>query len=304
MQHKVLIISSEFTGHGHKSIAESLREQYQILSPETEVIIKNGFQFGGRQGDMWERAYSPVTKYVRPVWTACFHITSKYCRVTNKYLAHILGESFIKYLKQEAPDLIVTVHGGFVGSLLDAMEKGGVRIPVAVVVADLVNLSQLWADRRAALTLCPTTESAELLTGWGIRKDRIAITGFPVRQRFCHGNELDTREASASREPSILLINGAERPETIIQVIDSILEKVNASITIVTGRDEKLRTKLLLEYNDKPQVIVKGYCKNLEELMRSHDILICRGSPNVLMEAVNCHIPVVMIGCFARTGKR
>jgi processive 1,2-diacylglycerol beta-glucosyltransferase len=67
-------------------------------------------------------------------------------------------------------------------------------------------------------------------------------------------------------------------------------------MTIIAGRDEKLRTRLTDEYDRTPRVKVMGYCQNIEEYMCSHDILVCRGSPNVLMEAVNCHIPVIMFG--------
>lgn len=296
MTGKVLIISSEYTGHGHKSIAQSLKEQYQLISPDTEVIVKNGFEFGGRLGDIWEKSYSPVTKYIRPVWNACYQITSKYCEITNKYVANNMEGSFIKYLKDEAPDLIVTVHAAFVGSIIDLMKKAGLNIPVAVIVADLVTFSRLWADSRADLTICPTEEASKLLQSWGVHEDKITVTGFPVRKKFYDKNPVASREVSAAKETSILLVNGAEKPETIIQIANDIVENVRATMTIITGRDEKLRAKLLKEYAQNPQISVLGYCQNIEEYMRSHDILISRGSPNVLMEAVNCHIPVVMFG--------
>lgn len=297
MAEKIWIISSEYTGHGHKSIAQSVREQFQQLAPDAVVTVKNGFEFGGRQGDLWEKAYSPVTKYVRPVWNACFQITSKYRDTTNKYISNKIRAAFLEQLKREEPDLIVTVHGSFVGSIVNVVREAGLDIPIAVIIADLVTLSRLWADGRADLTLSPTEEASRLLQEWGVPKDKILVTGFPVRQRFYRVESGPAaEEAAASKEPSVLLINGCEKPETIIQITESILENTDAAMTIIAGRDEKLRSRLEKEYARKPRVRTLGYCQNIEEYMRSHDILVCRGSPNILMEAVNCHIPVVMFG--------
>lgn len=296
MTKNVWIISSEYTGHGHKSIAQSVREQFQQLAPGVRVTVKNGFEFGGRQGDLWEKAYSPVTKYVRPVWNACFQITSKYCELTNKYITNKIRLSFLDELKREEPDLIVSVHGSFVGSVVNVVRETGLDIPVAVIIADLVTLSRMWADGRADLTLSPTKEASELLQGWDVPKDKILVTGFPVRERFCRAESEPDAEAAKAKQPSVLLINGCEKPETIIQITESILENTIAAMTIITGRDEKLRRRLEKEYARMPRVKTLGYCQNIEDYMRSHDMLVCRGSPNILMEAVNCHIPMIMFG--------
>ncbi len=296
MSKNIWIISSEYTGHGHKSIAQSVREQFQQLAPDMKLTVKNGFAYGGRRGNIWEKAYSPVTKYVRPVWNACFQITSKYCELTNKYVTNRIKSAFLKELKREKPDLIVSVHGLFVGSVLNVVRKAGLDIPVAVIIADLVTLSRMWADRRADLTLSPTEEASTLLQEWGVQKDKILVTGFPVRERFYRAESGADAEAAATKNPSILLINGCEKPETLMQITDSILGKTNADMTIITGRDERLRCRLEKEYAREPGIRILGYCQNIEEYMCSHDILICRGSPNILMEAVNCHIPVIMFG--------
>lgn len=296
MSKNIWIISSEYTGHGHKSIAQSVREQFQQLAPDMRVTVKNGFGFGGRQGDLWEKAYSPVTKYVRPVWNACFQITSKYCELTNKYVTNKIRSAFLEELKREKPDLIVSVHGLFVGSVVNVVREAGLDIPVAVIIADLVTLSRMWADGRTDLTLSPTQEASELLQEWGVPKDKIQVTGFPVRERFYREEYLPAAEAAASIQPSVLLINGCEKPETIIQISDSVLENTIAAMTIIAGRDDRLRCRLEKEYARRPRIRTLGYCQNIEEYMRSHDILVCRGSPNILMEAVNCHIPVIMFG--------
>ena len=47
MAKNIWIISSEYTGHGHKSIAQSVIEQFQQLAPDVTVTVKNGFEYAG-----------------------------------------------------------------------------------------------------------------------------------------------------------------------------------------------------------------------------------------------------------------
>jgi processive 1,2-diacylglycerol beta-glucosyltransferase len=45
MKKNILIISSEFTGHGHKSITDSLKEQFARYS-DVNVYVVDGFSLG------------------------------------------------------------------------------------------------------------------------------------------------------------------------------------------------------------------------------------------------------------------
>ena len=42
------------------------------------------------------------------------------------------------------------------------------------------------------------------------------------------------------------------------------------------------------------RVEVYGFVNNIQELMYTSDLAITRGSPNVMMEAVSCNIPIVI----------
>jgi len=72
----------------------------------------------------------------------------------------------------------------------------------------------------------------------------------------------------------------------------------NCRVKIVTGRNRLLKRRLERTIGERfgDRVEIYGFTENIQDLMLSSDIAFTRGSPNVMMEAVACNVPLIITG--------
>lgn len=93
-------------------------------------------------------------------------------------------------------------------------------------------------------------------------------------------------------------MSGGEGVGNMCKIAEALLNNFNCNVQIVAGRNvvlkERLEKYLVARYGKK--VRIYGFKEDIQDLMLSSDIAFTRGSPNVMMEAVSCNIPLVITG--------
>lgn len=298
MKKKVLIISSDYTGHGHKSITESLMEQFSMYD-QVEVRIIDGFALFGNIGLRVGKLYGPVTRNAKELWKIIWDISMKKPSLLCEITELAIKDSFLELLRDMKPDIIISVHAAFNGSVLNILEEYNIRIPFVVVIADLISISQLWADPRADYTICPSDESMEKCLKFGVPKSRLVRTGFPVRSKFYkYADTAVKKEFTGDRPLECLIMSGGEGSGNMARIAKILLNNFNCRVSIITGRNDTLKKRLenslMDEYSSR--VKIYGFTDRIQDLMYSADIAFTRGSPNVMMEAVACNTPLIITG--------
>ncbi len=300
MVNNILIISSDHTGHGHKSITESLCEKFP---DSVNIHVVDGFSLGGRPLIKVGKSYGSITRNMEGLWEIIYDISANKPSLINEIVEMTIKVKFLKLIRKINPDLILSVHPNFNGSILNILEKNRIRIPVITLIADLVSITPLWADNRADYIISPTKEAKEKCISYGVDEKKIKVLGFPVRSRF-HG-ELEEQSFESKNDYTLdkplkcLIMSGGEGVGNMKKIAQILLNNFNCTVSIVAGRNKALRKKLELSLNEKygDRVKVYGFLENVEELMLESDIAFTRGSPNVMMEVVSCNIPLVITGC-------
>ena len=295
----VMIISSDHTGHGHKSVADSINEQL-VKYPGVNVYTVDGFNLGGNIFLKIGKLYGSVTRNAKDLWKLIWDISSKRPSVMNEMTEVMVRENFLKQLSAIKPDIILSVHPIFNGSILNILEERRVKIPFVSVIPDLVSISPLWADSRADYTICPTLESRDKCLEFGVPEHKLVVTGFPVREKFCRNVNTVRKDTivGPGRKPSFLVMSGGEGSGNMSRTAKILLDNFDCNVRIVTGRNAllKKRLEILLAEKYNGRIEVFGFTENIQDLMLSSDILFVRGSPNVMMEAAMCNIPMVITG--------
>jgi processive 1,2-diacylglycerol beta-glucosyltransferase len=294
MRKKILVISSDHTGHGHKSIAESLSEKIG-MSNEVELHIVDGFALGGKLLLGIGKSYGPITRFSQQLWKMIWHFSAFNSFLVDRFVETMIKHKLLSLLEQLKPDLILSIHPNFNGSVITILEKHNINIPFITLIADLVNIYPLWADPRADFIISPTEEAKEKCLEFGVPSERIKVTGFPVRQRFYRQS---LKSFKIKNEPNFLIMSGGEGTGNMKAIAENLLNNFKCSVTIIAGRNEKLKEQLESSLSDQygKRVEVLGFVKNIQDYMFAADVAITRGSPNVMFEAFASNLPIIITG--------
>jgi UDP-N-acetylglucosamine:LPS N-acetylglucosamine transferase len=291
---KILVISSDHTGHGHKSIAEALHEKINV-DTQIDIHVVDGFALGGTALLNIGKSYGPITRYSAKLWDTIWHLSAKNSVLVDKFVEALIKKHFLSLLNKVKPDLILSIHPNFNGSVINILRKENIHVPFGTLIADLVNIYPLWADQRVDFILSPTEEAKEKCLEFGVPEEKIRVVGFPVRERFHRYSRKRTNERSTL---NFLMMSGGEGVGNMRVSAEKLLEHFDCTVSIIAGRNEKLQMELessLKErFGDRAQIY--GFVKNIQDLMQAADIAITRGSPNVMFEAVATNLPIIITG--------
>ena len=295
---KILILSSNETGHGHKSIAEAL---YERLSPHAEVEIVEAFRLLGRVGVKAGRMYGPITRLGPDFWKLIWETSYNRPDTVDQLMSSLLHDRFMHRLKADPPNLIVTVHPNFNGSVINVIKEHKIKIPFITLLADLVDIHPTWVDKRADWIMCPSEESYSAALMYGAVHSRLKLCGFPTRARFTDAARAAERNPYTGGRPlECLLMSGGEGSGNLLKLSLALLSHFNCRVTVICGRNKRLQNSLtekLSEYGERARVL--GFCENIQDYMLAADIAFMRGSPNSVMEAVVCNTPLIVTGALS-----
>lgn len=295
----ILVISSNFTGHGHKSIEESLSEKFSNIK-DVKIYSVDGFLLGGTALLDMAKAYGPITRKSEGLWKIIWDISCVKPYLINDIVEYMIKDGFLDLLERTKPDLILTLHPNFNGSVLNILKKYHITIPFVTLIADLVSISPLWADPRADYIISPTNEAKHKCMNFGVPEEKIKVLGFPVRSRFYDRRYKCSNNIDCQRyEPfKCIIMSGGEGVGNMKKIAQILLDNFNCMVKIIAGRNTSLKNRLkkslAKKYGDK--VKVYGFTENIQDLMECSDIAITRGSPNVIMEAIACNTPLIITG--------
>lgn len=292
----ILIISSDYTGYGHKSITEALCENFSKYE-NIKVTVIDGFSLGGKAMIHVGKSYGTITRNAKELWKLMWKVSLTKPQLIDEAVEIIIKDNLLNVLEQTNPDVILTVHPNFNGSVLNVLEKSGICIPFVTLIADLVSICPHWVDPRADWIISPTIEARNKCIQFRYPEEKVKVMGFPVRSRFYNSHAGDS-PYDRNIPTRCLIMSGGEGSGNMGKIASRLLQNFNCTVKIVAGRNKaakkKLENELCCKFQDK--IKIYGFVNNIQDLMMSSDIAFTRGSPNVMMEAVSCNIPLVITG--------
>lgn len=287
MNKKILILTAGNTG-GHRSASNSIKEAILKIDPSVNVLDYDSNKlFLGYKENTSAQGYITMTTRLRFFWKSFFEITSFFKRISNFCLYIAIKKNFLKLLKSEKPDLIISLHPCFVGSVIKGLKKYK-NIPFYVVVLDPFKQSRLWFDKNATLNFLPVTETINLFLNKRFKKETLIKSGFPLT--------INNIERKNNNIKKLLFVNPSQKSLKFTKrLIDAALN-FNVDINIVTGSDTNLKKYLEKKYSGVKNIQIFDYVNNMKELMSENDILLTKAGPNIMFEAIEARIPIIITG--------
>lgn len=218
--------------------------------------------------------------------------------VMDRALTLMLYEALRDTLNQYDPDAIVTTHPLFQAPLAALFRLNGRRVPLITVVTDLISVHRLWFNSAVDALVAPTEEVRQLALRAGVDTQRIHVLGIPVnpalgkfnadkaemRRRLGWHDDLITFFAVGSkRVPGLIgMLRGLNHAALPIQLI------------ISAGNDVELQHQAQSTEWHVPTTVY-DFVKNMPDLLRAADVLICKAGGLITTEALACGLPLALV---------
>lgn len=290
-----LFLSSAF-GDGHNAAARNVRETLMAKRPGMATEFLDPFQeaYGGLF-EVVRRLYLTATDRTPRLWEWCFDVLDHtpavgwQMRLYNK--AAGLLERRIQDLR---PGVVVSTYPGCNHLLHYAFRKRLHRpFRLLTIVTDSVSVHSSWHSAPSDAYAVANEETAAILSGRGVPRSKIHITGFPVPLVFSKLADLPAPPPPACGPWKVLLMANFT-PHLVPGWVRALLEIPEIELTVTTGNNRKLRAVLDRMAANHPRLHTLGWTPEMPALMASHHLLICKAGGATVQEALAAALPVLI----------
>ncbi len=301
MPKRILILTAD-AGFGHRRAAQAMEAALKNLSEaKCETKIFNPLQDPSIPDliKQIETGYDEVVIDDPRLYQLTYAATDApvVAQLLQDVTTTVLNKALSRQVDEYAPDVIITTYPAFSQAAMRAVHNLSRSIPVDVIVTDLVNVHSLWFHKEASLTFVPTGNVYKQALDAGLDKNCVQLTGLPVHPRFAD----ETRDKATLRKKlgwdkemtTALVVGSARTRETAS--IARLLDRSGLSLQIIVASGDDPETESLLRSTKwKGKVHIYGLAKNMPEMMRAADLIICKAGGLVVTEALACGLPLIL----------
>jgi processive 1,2-diacylglycerol beta-glucosyltransferase len=305
MSKRILIVTEEWAGSGHRMAAVALREAVEAHSPGAEVRIIGGLdQTSPSLREISRLFYVNSLRYCPGLWQRLYERDQLWSGMLKKPLGKWLSTRLIQnVLEQEKPDVVVATHAYCLTALAEAKQM--VRHPYHLIgIPTDYYVNRFWVHPGTDGYVVGHERVAEQLEKHhGVKRDKVAAYGIPVRRRF--GEAMTSSKAEWKQRLGLrpdlftVLLGGGEggygRMDWVLQSLIAV--EAPLQIVVVTGRNEKMKRRLqsFLDGQVHPHVVlIKGYETAMWEWMGAADIYVTKPGGISCAEALAVQTPLLL----------
>lgn len=292
----ILVLTAGF-GDGHNTAATSTAEALRRLCPDEEVQVCDLIsEVQPRVSSVLKSLYQLAITHFPSGWRAVYQLLEKADLDPRKSpwlrpLIKGLGEM----LQHTKPRLIVSTFPIY-ADLLQSLRDHSPIPPLLTVITDSISVHPIWVKSFSDAYCVADVETEEVLFKMGIPKTKTVVTGFPVSLQF---TEPLTKTMPEDRAQRILYLPSttAKRVAQTLEALRPLLEN-GARLTMPVGKHRSRLYHVLNRFTDSlgdpAQMEIIGWTTRIPELLRTHDVVICKAGGAILHEVLAARIPAVI----------
>lgn len=295
---KKVLILSEAMGSGHTKAAEALIQGISHLEPTIHTqILEVGITLNPVTTKLLIHSYLKMIIHSPSLWKKIYHYKQNkpFPNWMKFIIYHLFHRQMEVLLAQEKYSLIICTHPFTCISVSRLKRILGHPFTLCTVITDF-HVHGAWVHSEVDAYLVANKHVYDQLINMGVPKNRITITGIPLRSHFwVKKNKQEIRKKLKLKDiPVVLIMGGGLGLGGIRQLAYSLLKwKEKIQVIICTGNNEKLRASLSRDEQFHHQHFhILGFVDNIDELMDASDLLITKPGGLTCFEALAKGLPL------------
>ena len=284
-----ILILTTHTGGGHLNLAQALKE---ILGMPYNVIIVNP------QSDAVDRYYTFVSRHCKKWLDWQFTCTDN--EIASLFLQRVVtlfdSSGILRVIKHVKPQLIITTHALLAYAATRANEQS-LNVPLVFQLTDLGRLHMTWfIEKHADAYLAPTDEIFVQALKQGIDKNRLHLTGRPVRRQFLESGASVKEKTLATLgfDPEVFTVflqGGAKGSAGVDRTVESMLAiGMPVQIMLAVGNNKGMASR----YAGIKQVRVLPFTDIIAPYMAAADMIAGKAGASFISEAFTLEKPFLV----------
>lgn len=297
----ILILSADF-GTGHHQVSVAIKKVISQKQPSLKVGIYNYFEYIFPPFNKAIKfGYAQLLKYFSYGYD-WFYKATKDVKPDSKwqqFLNKMGRRKLLNLIQQCSPKLIVCTFPTPAGVVSQLKKEGLIDIPLAVVITDVAVHSQ-WIHPKVDAYIVAAEIVGSRLADRGIPKEKIHVTGIPIRPQFESPSADPGLWIKLNLDPNtftLIIMGGGQGLMPGIERICQRLSDLSLPIQIIalTGSNKKLAQKLeaIAESSNIP-IKVLGFIENIAPIMKGGNLLLSKAGGITVFEALAVKIPILI----------
>jgi len=266
-------------GEGHKKIAYGLKEKLNISAYDILDYCPSFFKL------FYSKGYSFIVQKAIFLWKILFDLSKNRFFLKFIYLWHrIIFKKFIKFLSSSGFRVIISTHF-FIPPLIGLIKKEK-SFKNIVIITDF-GVHPIWKEKSVDLYFVAFSQTKDKLAQLGVEKDKIVVSGFPLRGGFFEKidkEKLKRRFFPEDKKEILLFFNYGKNIPFLKKAIAELKKDFN--IIVIYGKNK------IKEVDESLRLI--SYYEKIWELMAISLLIVTKPGGVISFEALFLKKPLII----------
>lgn len=278
---KIAILYGKY-GMGHYSAALAIKEQLEKQLHDVEFILQDFIAYAYPWvNKILYSSFDILTKKTPKFYSQAYNIVAN--KDDNVLNAQYMLAQFIRYNKEYKPDIVISTLPAISKTVSTFKDKYHSNLPLVTCVTDITNFYE-WVAHQSDLYMVPSLSVQKFLIQHGIKKEKILITGIPVKQKF---HQL-TKEQHDKKH--LLIMGGGVGVIPLDTQFYEEMSKENIQIDVMCAKNKELYQQLLGKY---PNITPHTFNDKIEQFMAKADLVITKTGGISTFECIYAKLPII-----------
>lgn len=289
-------------GVGHVSAANAVAEALRRGDPGTQTTIVDSYRYAALVvARVVSDGYIRMVKTIPQLYRYIYHRAERATEVGRfRTWAHQFTATNLRALmERQRPDAVVCTHAFPCGAMAEYKSLFPDAPPVAAIVTDFA-VHGFWIHESIDAYCVATDAMREALEARGVPRERVLVSGIPVRVEFAApslGPDALRERLDLPRDRYVVLLMGGGLGIAPIERMLVALRGVRAPLAavVIAGKNARIGRRLM-ETAERVEYPVRAlrFVDNVYDYMHAADALVTKPGGLTTAEALVARIPIVL----------